>query len=115
MAVKVVAKSSDLHEGASVKFRFAGAEREREGFVVRKGGRLFAYVNECRHIPMNLDWVENRFLSRDGCYIQCATHGALYEIDTGLCVGGPPEGKTLHALEVAESDGEIRVELPEDA
>ncbi len=46
---------------------------------------------------MTMDWVENQFLSEDGAHILCATHGALYEPDSGECVAGPPLGKCLTA------------------
>jgi nitrite reductase/ring-hydroxylating ferredoxin subunit len=112
---KVVAKSSALEEGRTVKFRFDERGEVREGFVIRHNGRVIAYRNECRHIPMTMDWVENRFLSRDGCYIQCATHGALYDIDSGHCVLGPPAGERLRTLAVTEDGDEIVVTLPDPA
>ena len=114
MAVeRAVSTASELAEGQTVKFSFQENGDRREGFVIRHRGRVFAYRNECRHIPMTMDWVENRFLSRDRCYIQCATHGALYQIDTGLCIDGPPAGERLRSLEVVERGDEILVKLPE--
>lgn len=108
-----VAPTSALGEHETLKFAFDEDGARKEGFVIRHGGEVYAYRNECRHIPMTMDWVENRFLSRDGCYVQCATHGARYQIDTGLCVDGPPLGERLHALPVEEVSGEIIVTLPE--
>ena len=107
----VVCAEAALGEGRTAKFRIGEGPGAREGFVIRHGGALHAYRNECRHIPMSMDWVENRFLSRDGCWIQCATHGALYEIATGLCVAGPPAGKALHRLPVHIEDGSIIVRV----
>jgi nitrite reductase/ring-hydroxylating ferredoxin subunit len=111
----VVANSSALADKQTQKFRFRERGEEKEGFVIRRGERFFAYRNECRHIPMTMDWVENRFLSRDRCYIQCATHGALYEIESGLCVGGPPAGERLRSLAVEVHGNDVIVDLPEDA
>lgn len=108
----VAGTDAELAEGGSLKFAYRAGDRDRTGFVVRHKGRLFAFINECRHIPMSLDWVENRFFSNDGCYLQCATHGALYDIETGLCIDGPPVGKRLHTLEVAVRNDEIVVKLP---
>jgi nitrite reductase/ring-hydroxylating ferredoxin subunit len=105
----VVCAADALGESCTAKFRIGEGADAREGFVVRRGGQLHAYRNECRHVPLTMDWVENRFLSRDGCWIQCSTHGALYEIDTGRCVAGPPAGKTLHRLPVSIEDGSIIV------
>jgi len=113
MARLDVAGDDELAEGCSVKFRFVTEDGEQEGFLIRYRGRLHAYRNRCRHIPMTMDWVENRFLSRDRCYIQCSTHGALYEIDTGRCVAGPPTGKFLHALDLEVVDGRVMVTVPE--
>src|SRR5436190_22774178 len=104
-----VCSAEALGENQTRKFSMDGGTRE--GFVIRHRGELHAYRNECRHIPMTMDWVENRFLSRDGCWIQCATHGARYEIATGLCVAGPPAGKTLHRLPVSVEDGDIIVRV----
>ena len=108
-----VAASADLGDDATLKFKFVESGVAKEAFVVRRNGRVHAYRNECRHIAMTMDWVENRFLSRDKCFIQCATHGALYKIDSGLCVSGPPAGERLRALEVHEEDDAIFVELPD--
>jgi nitrite reductase/ring-hydroxylating ferredoxin subunit len=109
----VVGRDDALGEAQTVKFRIGSGKDAREGFVIRHVGVLHAYRNECRHVPMTMDWVENRFLSRDGCWIQCATHGARYEIATGLCVDGPPAGLHLHRLPVAVEDGNIVVRVPE--
>ncbi|HYC57184.1 MAG TPA: Rieske 2Fe-2S domain-containing protein [Candidatus Binatia bacterium] len=109
----IVCRADALGEKETAKFTFNTPSAPREGFVIRYQGKLFAYRNECRHIPMTMDWVENRFLSRDRCYIQCATHGALYRIDSGLCIGGPPSGEFLRALNVEIEDGDIVVTIAE--
>lgn len=90
-----VARRGELAEGATRKFYLDCGGREVEAFVVHFRGEHHAFVNRCRHVPMTMDWVENRFLTADGCFIQCATHGALFEPDSGLCVEGPPIGKSL--------------------
>ena len=96
----------------TVKFHWVENGAGKEGFVIGLDGAVRAYRNECRHIPMTMDWVENRFLSRDRCYIQCATHGALYEIATGLCVDGPPAGERLVSLDVEIVGDDVLVTVP---
>lgn len=105
-----VAGAASLGDKQTLKFFYDEDGQRKEGFVVRFGGALHAYRNECRHIPVTLDWVENRFFSSDGCYLQCATHGALFEPESGLCVDGPPAGERLHKLDF-EMDGEDAVVL----
>jgi nitrite reductase/ring-hydroxylating ferredoxin subunit len=109
----VVCRADQLAENQTAKFRLGRGRHAGEGFVIRRDGTLHAYRNECRHVPMTMDWVENRFLSRDGCWIQCATHGALYEIATGLCVSGPPAGRKLRRLDVTVEEGNVVVRVPQ--
>jgi len=44
----------------------------------RQGDDVRVYVNSCPHIGTPLDWLPDRFMSRDGKYIICATHGAAF-------------------------------------
>lgn len=106
-----VCADDELGELETAKFRIGRGAEAAEGFVIRKDGALHAYRNQCRHVPMTMDWVENRFLSRDRCWIQCATHGALYEIATGLCVSGPPSGLALLRLPVEVVGGRVVVHV----
>ncbi len=43
--------------------------------------------------------------------IQCATHGALFLIESGECVAGPCAGQFLAALDSREDEQGIWVEL----
>jgi len=91
----VIARVGEVEPGQTKKFMLSIDGREVECFLLNYGGQFFAYVNRCRHVPMTMDWVENQFLTEDGRYILCATHGAAYEPETGECIFGPPCGKVL--------------------
>ena len=69
-----------------------------EAFVIKQAGRFFAYINHCPHTGAPLDWVPDQFLNLDQSYIQCAMHGALFEIETGLCVYGPCINRRLESV-----------------
>ena len=56
---------------------------------------------------MELDWTEGEFFESSGLYLMCATHGALYEPDTGNCAGGPCRGGRLHTIRVIERESQI--------
>ena len=105
--------TDDLAPGQSRKFFLPCAGGELEAFVVNHRGALHAYLNRCCHIPMTMDWVENQFFSDDGAHIQCATHGALYEPDSGECVAGPPLGQCLTTVPIVVRDGIILARCPE--
>ncbi len=108
-----ILRCGELAPGQTRKFPLACDGGELDCFVLNHRGELRAYVNECRHVPMSLDWVENRFFTSDGCFLLCPTHGALYEPTSGLCVAGPPCGRSLRAVPLVERDGWIWALCPD--
>jgi nitrite reductase/ring-hydroxylating ferredoxin subunit len=88
----------DIEDGEAKGFALADG---RDIFVVRAGARVFGYLNSCPHQGTPLDWTPDRFISEDSGLILCATHGAQFEIDSGLCVNGPCQGDCLTRVAVA--------------
>ena len=104
-----VARVEEVPHGSSKKFTLTCEGRQIEGFVVNYHGGFYAYRNRCCHIPMPMDWFDNEFLSEDGRYIICATHGATYDAATGECVAGPCPGAYLERLPLQVLNGTIFV------
>lgn len=107
-----VARIGEVPPGETKKFFLQVDGREVECFLVNYGDQLFAYVNRCRHVPMTMDWVENQFLTEDGRYILCATHGAAFEPETGECVFGPPCGKFLDRVPLVIEEDRVIAQRP---
>lgn len=103
------AATGDIPPGASAKFPLFWRGRRVEAFVVNLEGRFYAYVNHCIHAGTPLDWWPNEFFTEDGQLLICATHGALYQPDTGRCAGGPCGGGGLYVLAVRVADGRVIV------
>ena len=78
---------------------------EQTVVIYRRGLEAFAYVNRCPHAGTELNWHEDQFLSDDGEYLQCFTHGALFEPDSGRCVAGPCVGKCLQPVPLSIENG----------
>jgi len=78
---------------------------------VAKRGQLYCYLNSCPHTGVNLDWMPDQFLDISGELIQCATHGALFSIKTGLCIRGPCLGQSLKAFEWVMEGDDVFVKL----
>jgi nitrite reductase/ring-hydroxylating ferredoxin subunit len=93
--------------GAGVRFEVERDGEKLPAFAVRFRGVVRAYVNECRHQATELDWNPGEFFDAERLYLICATHGALYEPDTGLCVDGPCRGARLGSVAVVERDGAV--------
>lgn len=105
---RVICDSSALQEGAKgVRFKVQTSEGELPAFVVRFSGKVYGYLNRCAHVPVELDWEDGAFFDYSKLYLICATHGAQYLPENGLCVQGPCRGKRLTPVAVEERDGQI--------
>lgn len=109
-----ILRVGELRPGQTKKFLLTWNGREEEAFVVSYDGQLHAYVNRCLHVPMTMDWIDNQFLTEDGRFILCATHGACYRPDTGECVTGPPCGKFLIRVPLTVRGDEVLAAPPEE-
>jgi nitrite reductase/ring-hydroxylating ferredoxin subunit len=106
---EVCASAALADGGDGVRFEVPGRDQPLAAFAVRSAGVVRGYLNQCRHIPVELDWQPGRFFDDTGLYLICATHGATYRASDGRCAGGPCNGQGLIALQVLESDGAIWV------
>ena len=96
----------------------AGFVVERNGqplgiVTVRQGSEVFAYVNSCPHVGVPLDFTPGKFLDLTKTYIQCASHGATFRIETGECIGGPCAGKSLIPIPVRMDGADVYVNVEE--
>ena len=95
--------TQDILENSSKGFDCNGEKY----FAVKKQNKLYVYKNSCPHIGVALEWVENQFLDSSHSMIQCANHGALFVIESGMCVAGPCTGRKLTAVQFDVVDGFI--------
>lgn len=104
----MICASDVLKDGEDgVRFTVTRVTGLEPAFAVRYRGRVYAYLNRCAHVPVELDWQPGRFFDSSRLYLICATHGALYEPESGRCVAGPCRGARLQALSVIERDGGV--------
>jgi nitrite reductase/ring-hydroxylating ferredoxin subunit len=109
---RLVCDSCELAErGDGVRFELDCDGETVPAFAIRHGGRVYAYINRCAHIAMELDWKQGKFFDADGEYLICSTHGALYAPESGACRGGPCRGAKLAALDVFEADGKVYMKM----
>ena len=108
----VVCALDELDDPGCREFRIGEGEWPFRGFVVRRGDAVYAYQNFCMHAGHPLNWNRDRFLTGDGRQIICASHGAIYEIDSGECVAGPCPGRKLRPVDIEIRDGEVVVRGP---
>ncbi len=100
---------SDIQEGSARGFSI-GTDSV---IAVRKAGQLHLYHNRCPHRGINLEWMPDQFLDADRQLIQCATHGALFLIDSGRCVQGPCLGQQLQPVPFQIDGDRVMVAITE--
>lgn len=101
--------NSDVLQECHTGFRFDLPEYGERitGFAIRYQQKIYAYINQCAHVPVELDWNEGDFFNMSKDLLICATHGAQYTPNTGYCVIGPCKGKSLKPIEVAEREQQV--------
>ena len=80
---------------------------ETDIFLVRAGNEIYGYVNSCPHTGVNLEWMPDEFMDITGNLIQCATHGALFNLQDGFCCYGPCAGDSLQPVKLVLEDGVV--------
>ncbi|MFV0386061.1 Rieske (2Fe-2S) protein [Paracoccus sp. (in: a-proteobacteria)] len=104
-----LARLDQIADGHSRGFDPLGEGRDTM-FVVRHGDRVHAWRNACPHYDhARMAWKKDQFLNGDRTRIVCGAHGALFEIDSGICVLGPCPGQRLTPVPIALRDGQIFV------
>lgn len=105
---RLICSSASLENGGpGQRFTAKANGREIPAFVIRFRDRPYAYINECGHIPAELDWQPGELFDDSKLYLICSIHGALYAPDTGRCLTGRCEGRGLKTLGISEDNGNI--------
>ena len=89
---------NDISDPGAKGFELSFNESTLAFFVVKKDAEVFAYINKCPHVGINLEWRPDDFLNIDKSLIQCSVHGAEFIIETGRCIAGPCQGKMLDSV-----------------
>ena len=109
MTAQHVCMLDDLPDNGSKSLKLNG----EACFAVRQGQSVYLYRNVCPHLGLPLDLMPDQFLDYDNRHIQCTSHGALFKINTGLCIAGPCQGKSLQPLACEIINGAVLLsEIP---
>ena len=75
--------------------------------VIRRGNSVLSYINSCPHVGTSLEIKAGQFLDQTGEHILCSTHGALFQIEDGLCIAGPCVNERLTPVDIEIVDGTL--------
>ena len=105
-AIALCASADLADSGTAVPFEVVFGGQSCRAFAIRYQGEVHAYLNRCAHVAMEMDFQANRFFDSSGDWLICATHGALYQPQTGQCRGGPCRSG-LVKIALSERDGVV--------
>ena len=104
---------AELDDPGCREFSIGDGDWPFRGFVVRQGNDIYAYQNFCAHVGHPLNWTPDSFLTKNRDAIICASHGAMYRIESGECFAGPCKGRSLRKIDVEIREGVIYVRGPD--
>ncbi len=99
-----ICTSDALAELGSYRFRVLYRGDPREAIVIRFQGVAYAYLNECVHMPRELDCEHCHVFDEAGASIRCTMHGITYRPESGECLSEICAGRSLTRLQVDERD-----------
>jgi nitrite reductase/ring-hydroxylating ferredoxin subunit len=105
--IRIHRDARQIGEGGAIRFSIVLDGISRDAFAARWRGRLYAYLNTCRHEALALDFGDAHFFDEPYDALVCCHHGARYRPDDGVCVAGPCEGARLTPLVLEERGGEL--------
>ena len=65
-AIPVCASEALSDGGLAVRHEALFYGRPASVFFIRFAGRAYGYLNQCAHVPTELDWVEGQFFESSG-------------------------------------------------
>ncbi len=113
MRVFAICGAQDIARGEAQPFSLLSVEEDGQTrpfpIVVTRAqdDAYHGYRNRCPHEGVWLNIGADGFLTPDGARLRCGQHGAIFEIDTGLCVEGPCEGESLYPLALLVIGGDV--------
>jgi nitrite reductase/ring-hydroxylating ferredoxin subunit len=106
---RVICALHELDDPGARGFTMGDGDWPLRGFVVRRGAQVWAYVNHCPHAGHALNLRPHAFLAPGQPLIQCSSHGAQFEMETGLCLAGPCPGAHLRPIALRVERGYVLV------
>ncbi len=104
-AERLICRREQLRNGGvAARFTMEFDGHLVSAFAIAVNDNVHAYVNSCPHRGTELDWQPGQVFDESGLYLVCATHGAIFEADSGRCVGGSCQGAYLAKVAVSDID-----------
>jgi nitrite reductase/ring-hydroxylating ferredoxin subunit len=104
-----VCAGEDLPEKQYIILDLLYRNQPHSGIVFRFNGALYAYLNQCVHMPRALNCQRDTIFDEKRALLRCSMHGIVYEPETGRSLSTMCHGEKLQALRLDESDGKVYI------
>ena len=107
LSQRALCRLDELADGEARGFGpFDGARTKL--FVVRRGEAVAAYWDACPHYgDTPMAWRRNEYLNAARDRIVCSSHGAEFDIGSGVCLLGAALGQALKRAPVRVQSGAV--------
>ena len=107
MTMKALCRIDELEENQAKGLALGADAGVQELFVIKRDSQIFVYKNSCPHTGVNLNWLPDQFMDSEQFFVQCAVHGAKFQVEDGLCVWGPCVNQRLTPVKFRVENGEL--------
>jgi nitrite reductase/ring-hydroxylating ferredoxin subunit len=111
----VLGPLEDISDGDAKEYVFGRGTTVFSMFVVRRGEKVYGYLNLCPHYSSPLNYRAGEFLNEDKSLIRCTSHFSEFRIEDGYGVKGAAERCWLDPVPVSVKNGMIVIQEPEGA
>jgi nitrite reductase/ring-hydroxylating ferredoxin subunit len=111
--VFVICAADSIARGSAKPFSLSRIDESGESrpfpiVIIRTDANdFFGYVNACPHQGVWLNIGAGEFFTADRKSLKCGRHGAIFAVDSGLCLGGPCQHQSLEPIALAVIDGDV--------
>lgn len=105
-----VCTASSLGDGDYLRVECRYANKASSVLVLRYAGQCVAYLNQCVHMPPELDCEQRTIFDSNHNWLRCSMHGIAYDLVTGASISTMCNGEKLTAIRVVEDDTGIWIQ-----
>lgn len=90
----------DIPNGGGFEVAFGTCQDRFLVLLLRRDEQVWAYLNNCPHFSLPLNYEPQKFIVMDKELVMCAHHTAFFNFDDGYCVDGPCKGSSLTLIKI---------------
>lgn len=112
-ANRALCRICDIPDGGAKGVECGTGADRLDLILLRRGEKIFAYINSCPHQGTPLETFPDKFLDQTRQLLICSTHGARFRVEDGFCIEGPCDGASLQRVAVHVRNGAVFVDSTE--